>query len=143
MATFFEKEMKKLFRQGLDLLEPIFAGRVCYGKLNEDVRVRMEFATEGVLDQYSALKVTLLNRREGPVDSLLLRFADVLGKKPTTNPNFREGIVPHIWKNGNDFAWYVYQPTAADYKTLADAVGGYTSMFQGEELSQGMDSMTF
>ena len=129
MSTFFEKEMKKLFRQGLELPETVFAGRVCYGKLNEDVRVRMEFATEGVLDQYSALKVTLLNRREGPVDSLLLRFADVLGKKPTTNPNFREGIVPHIWKNGNDFAWYVYQPTAADYKTLADAVGSYTSMF--------------
>lgn len=142
MATFFEKEMKKLFRQGLDLPETIFAGRVCYGKLNEDVRVRMEFATEGVSDQYSALKVTLLNRREGPVDSLLLRFADVLGKKQTTNPNFREGIVPHIWKNGNDFAWYVYQPMAADYKTLADAVGSYTSMFQGEELSQGMGGMT-
>lgn len=53
-----------------------------------------------------------------------------------------EGIVPHIWKNGNDFAWYVYQPTAADYKTLADAVGSYTSMFQGEDLSQGMGSMT-
>ena len=142
MVTFFEKEMKKLFRQGLDLPETVFVGRVCYGKLNEDVRVRMEFATEGVSDQYSALKVTLLNRREGPVDSLLLRFADVLGKKPTTNPNFREGIVPHIWKNGNDFAWYVYQPTAADYKTLADAAGSYTSMFQGEELSQGMGSMT-
>ena len=142
MATFFEKEMKKLFRQGLDLPETIFAGRVCDGKLNEDVRVRMEFATEGVSDQYSALKVTLLNRREGPVDSLLLRFADVLGKKQTTNPNFREGIVPHIWKNGNDFAWYVYQPMAADYKTLADAVGSYTSMFQGEELSQGMGGMT-
>lgn len=142
MVTFFEKEMKKLFRQGLELPETVFVGRVCYGKLNEDVRVRMEFATEGVSDQYSALKVTLLNRREGPVDSLLLRFADVLGKKPTTNPNFREGIVPHIWKNGNDFAWYVYQPTAADYKILADAVGSYTSMFQGEELSQRMGSMT-
>ena len=36
----------------------------------------------------------------------------------------------------------VYQPTAADYKTLADAVGSYTSMFQGEDLTQGMDSMT-
>ena len=140
--TFFDKEMRKLFQQGLTFSETTFAGRVCYGKLDEDIRVRMEFVTEGVSDQYSALKVTLLNRREGPVDSLLLRFADVLGKKPTANPNFREGIVPHIWKNGNDFAWYVYQPTAADYKTLADAVGSYTSMFQGEDLSQGMGSMT-
>lgn len=88
------------------------------------------------------MKVTLLNRKEGPIDSLLLRFSEVLGRKQTTNPNFREGISPHIWKNGNDFAWYVYQPTAADYKTLADAVGSYTSMFQGEDLTQGMDSMT-
>ena len=143
MATFFEKEMRKLFRQGLDLPDTAFVGRVCYGKLNEDVRVRMEFVTERIADQYSALKVTLLNRKEGPVDSLLLRFADVWGEKPVANPHFREGIFPHIWKDGNDFSWYVYQPTAADYKTLADAVGSYTSMFQGEDLSQGMDSMTF
>lgn len=140
--TFFEKEMRKLFQHGLSFQETIFAGRACYGKLDEDIRVRMEFATEGVADHYSALKVTLLNRKEGPIDSLLLRFSEVLGRKQTTNPNFREGISPHIWKNGNDFAWYVYQPTAADYKTLADAVGSYTSMFQGEDLTQGMDSMT-
>ena len=140
--TFFEKEMRKLFQHGLSFQETIFAGRACYGKLDEDIRVRMEFATEGVADHYSALKVTLLNRKEGPIDSLLLRFSEVLGRKQTTNPNFREGISPHIWKNGNDFAWYVYQPTAADYKTLADAVGSYTSLFQKEEMSQGMGDMT-
>ncbi len=140
--TFFEKEMRKLFQHGLSFPETIFAGRACYGKLDEDIRVRMEFATEGVADHYSALKVTLLNRKEGSIDSLLLRFSEVLGRKQTTNPNFREGISPHIWKNGNDFAWYVYQPTAADYKTLADAVGSYTSLFQKEEMSQGMGDMT-
>lgn len=140
--TFFEKEMRKLFQHGLSFQETIFAGRACYGKLDEDIRVRMEFATEGVADHYSALKVTLLNRKEGSIDSLLLRFSEVLGRKQTTNPNFREGISPHIWKNGNDFAWYVYQPTAADYKTLADAVGSYTSLFQKEEMSQGMGDMT-
>ena len=142
MATFFEKEMRKLFRQGLDFPETVFAGRACYGKLDEDIRVRMEFATEGVADHYSALKVTLLNRKEGPIDSLLLRFSEVLGRKQTTNPNFREGMFPHIWKDGNDFAWYVCQPTAADYKTLADAVGSYTSLFQKEEMSQSMGDMT-
>ena len=140
--TFFEKEMRKLFQHGLSFPETIFAGRACYGKLDEDIRVRMEFATEGVADHYSALKVTLLNRKEGSIDSLLLRFSEVLGRKQTTNPNFREGISPHIWKNGNDFAWYYYQPTAADYKTLADAVGSYTSLFQKEEMSQGMGDMT-
>ncbi len=140
--TFFEKEMRKLFQHGLSFQETIFAGRACYGKLDEDIRVRMEFATEGVADHYSALKVTLLNRKEGSIDSLLLRFSEVLGRKQTTNPNFREGMFPHIWKDGNDFAWYVYQPTAADYKTLADAVGSYTSLFQKEEMSQGMGDMT-
>lgn len=143
MATFFEKEMRKLFGQGLTIQDPIFVGRACYGKLDEDIRVRMEFATERTADQYCALKVTLLNRKEGPIDSMFLRFSDVLGKKQTANPNFREGIFPHIWKNGNDFAWYVYQPTAADYKSLADAVGSYTAMFQREDMAEGMSSMTF
>ncbi len=143
MATFFEKEMRKLFGQGLSFPETTFVGRTCYGKLDEDIRVRMEFATEQTVDHYSALKVTLLNRREGPIDSILLRFSDVLGKKQTANPNFREGLFPYIWKNGNDISWYVYQPTAEDYKTLADAVGSYTAMFQGEAMSEGMDGMTF
>ena len=62
--------------------------------------------------------------------------------KSSVHHGGQKRISPHIWKNGNDFAWYVYQPTAADYKTLADAVGSYTSMFQGEDLTQGMDSMT-
>lgn len=143
MVTFFEKEMRKLLGQGLTIQDPIFVGRTCYGKLDEDIRVRMEFATEGTADQYCALKVTLLNRKEGPIDSMFLRFSDVLGKKQTANPNFREGIFPHIWKNGNDFAWYVYQPTAADYKSLADAAGSYTAMFQREDMAEGMSSMTF
>ena len=73
--TFFEQEMRKLFSQGLSLREPVFVGRVCYGKLEGDIRVRMEFATQGVADQYSALKVAMLNRKEGLIDSVTLRFS--------------------------------------------------------------------
>lgn len=139
--TFFEQEMRKLFSQGLSLREPVFVGRVCYGKLEGDIRVRMEFATQGVADQYSALKVAMLNRKEGLIDSVTLRFSDVLGKKPTKTPNFQDGIFPHIWKDRERFAWYIYQPTGADYKTLADAVGSYLSMFQKEDMAQGMGGM--
>lgn len=43
--------------------------------------------------------MTLLNRREGEIDSSLLRFRDLWGMKKVSNPNFREGVSPHLWLN--------------------------------------------
>lgn len=54
MATFFEKEMRKLFRQGLDFPETVFAGRVCYGKLN--TKYRISRLARGELPKYPRLQ---------------------------------------------------------------------------------------
>ena len=53
--------------------------------------------TGSVANQYNALQLTILNRSEGQVDTLRLRFSDLLGTKATSNPNFRNGVDPHIW----------------------------------------------
>lgn len=141
---YFEKELKKLVDQGLPLKNVTYAGRSCYGRLAPDIRARMEFASPEASGHYSAIRVTLLNRREGPIDSMLLRFSDALGIKKVQNPNFREGIVPYIWENGNEVEWYVYHPTTADYKRLAEEIGSYMDVFQEEEMTQShkMEGMT-
>jgi len=64
------------------------------------------------------------------VDVLRLRFTDLLGKKQTNNPNFCDGVDPHIWDSSDDVHWYVYQPTRQDYDTLGDAVSDYLEVFQ-------------
>ena len=71
------------------------------------------------------------------VDNLLLRFSDLFGKKMVNNPNFRNGVEPHIWDDYGKADWYVYHPTRQDYEVLSDAVSDYLEVFQ--DISQSAD----
>jgi len=64
------------------------------------------------------------------VDNLVLRFSDLLGKKMVSNPNFRDGVMPHIWDDHGKVDWYVYHPTSQDYQKLSNAVNDYLDIFQ-------------
>ena len=111
--------------------QPQFSGRVCVGDLGKDLRVRAEFLSTHISSQYDAIRLTVLNRTEGVVDRTLLRFQDVWGKKQVpNNPNFRSGVIPHLWDDYGKVEWYAYHPTVADYAALRDAVGQYLSAFR-------------
>ena len=43
-------------------------------------QTRQQFVTGIVSNQYNALQMTILNRSEGQVDTLRLRFSDLLGE---------------------------------------------------------------
>ena len=130
--NFFEQELRKLFGDGESIQNPKFVGRVCLGELDGDLRVRAEFVSGRISDQYDILRLTVLNRTDGEVDKLLLHFRDVLGRKSVSNPNFRDGITPHIWVDRGMANWYVYRPTAADYQALRQAAGDYLDVFRAE-----------
>ena len=74
----------------------------------------------------------------------ILAFAVVIavlyvwGLKKTTNPNFRDGVNPHIWSDGKEIGWYVYQPEKEDYKVLSEAVKTYLQVFQEPEEAMQM-----
>lgn len=131
--NFFEQELRKVISPRYP--DTTYVGRVCFVPLGGDLRAKLKFATCGCADHYEALKMTILTAKEGEVDSLLLRFSDLFGKKQTSNPNFRDGIVPHIWVDGLNAEWYVYQPTAKDYADMSDAVTSYLGVFQTQEQS--------
>ena len=133
--TVYEQELRKLFEHS-DLVDrPQFCGRVCVGDLGKDLRVRAEFLSTHISSQYDAIRLTVLNRTEGVVDRTLLRFQDVWGKKQVpNNPNFRSGVIPHLWDDYGKVEWYAYHPTAADYAALRDAVGQYLSAFRGRSV---------
>lgn len=138
--TTFEKELRKLFDHDAIFSDARFVGRTCYGKISDSLRIRAEFVTLGHANHYEALKVSLINRNEGVVDSTLLRFQEILGTKPVNNPNFKEGVSPHLWVYQGKLEWYAYQPTPADFEKLADAVGNYLEVFQEptQDMSNGM-----
>lgn len=126
--TAFEQELRRI-------VSPIYpdatyVGRACYVRLSEMNRAKVEFISTHITSQYDALRLTILNRDEGTVDNLALRFSDLLGKKHTSNPNFRDGVIPNLWDDCGKVAWYVYQPSNQDYQELSDAVGSYLEVFQ-------------
>ena len=129
--NFFERELRKLFGDGKSISNPSFAGRACLGTLGKELRVRVQFVTTGYADHYDALKIAVLNRTEGEVDRLLVQLRDVWGKKPVPgNPNFKDGIFPHIWVNDEKTEWYAYQPNQADRGQLRRHVSEYLDLFR-------------
>jgi len=140
--TTFEKELRKLFDHDTVFTDARFVGRTCYGRISDNLRVRAEFVTLGYADKYEALKVSLINRNEGVVDSALLRFQEVLGRKPVANnPNSKDGITPHLWVYQGKLEWYAYQPTPADFEKLTDMVDNYLEVFR-EPIQAVSNSMT-
>lgn len=93
--NFFEQELHKIVAPKYP--DATYVGRACYVRLDELNRAKIQFVTGIVANQYHALRVSILNRNEGQVDVLLLNLSDILGKKQTGNPNFRNGINPYIW----------------------------------------------
>jgi hypothetical protein len=132
--NYFEQELRRLAKACDGIISPTFAGRACYGDLGGDNRVKLLFVTMGYADHYEALKATVLNRLDGEVDTLVFRFKDIWGRKAVSNPNFSDGIIPYIWTGGNKSEWYVYRPTDADFKLLAENVGAYLAVFKDRSL---------
>lgn len=132
---FLQKELKKILDATQCRDDEAYIGTTGYVRINEDVRMRLEF-TRSSTSTYDGIVITMLNRKEGPIDTNVLKFKDIWGKKSVSNPNFKEGIVPHIWEYREKTEWYVYKPNQKDYQMLAEEINQYTSLFQ-EEVIQG------
>ena len=131
MRNFFEQELWHLFGDGRTINSPYCSGQNCYGTLDRELRVRIQFISSHISGEYDALKLTVLNRTSGPVDTQILKLGDLLGRKPVPgNPNFREGVAPHIWDNYGNLEWYAYRPSEVDYETIRQAVGQYLDVFR-------------
>ena len=133
--TFYEQELRKIV--GERYPDATYVGRACYVRLSDMNRAKIQFVTGIVANQYHALQLTILNRNEGQVDVLRLQLTDLLGRKMTSNPNFSNGVMPHIWDDSGKVDWYVYHPTRQDYEILSNAVSDYLEVFQ--DMSQSSD----
>lgn len=122
--NFFTQELKKIADRCEFIDDPKYVGKTCVFRLTDDVTGKMEFMTEGITDHYSALRLALLNRKEGVVDTQWIKLVDVIGKI-----NVGAYVIsPHIWID-TDPEWYGLKPTVAHYNTLAQTVDGYLEMF--------------
>lgn len=93
--NFYEKEMRDLFGNSELLQDAHFCGKTCLARLDEDLRVKLQLTTTGIIDQYDAIKLSIINRTDGVVDQQLFHFSDIIGKQLR---NGRDAIKPHIWE---------------------------------------------
>ena len=125
--TFFERELRKIVEPTYP--DATFVGRACYVRLSDMNRAKIEFVTCGTADHYEALQMSILNRRDGKVDALRLRFSDIWGRGQTGNPNIRQRG-PYAWTDRGETEWYSYQPSRNEYEDLAGKVADYLEVFQ-------------
>lgn len=135
--NYFEQELRRLFGNDANITDKKFVGRAFFGRLTDNLRVRVEFVALGTADHYEAIKATIINRKDGPVDALAIRLSDLIGKKMVSNPNFKDGIAPYIWKYGDKIEWYVYKPTNVDYDKISESLNDYFNVFR--ESTQEME----
>ena len=124
--NYFEKELRKI-------VEPIipdatYVGRACFIRLGNETKVKLQFVTGRIAEQYEALRMTVLNPREGEVDNTRLRFSELFECKGKSRT-----FCPSITDYGSGPGWYLYTPTAKDYAALRTAISDYLSVFQDME----------
>ena len=97
MTNFFEQELWYLFGDGRAIDAPYCSGQSCYGTLDKELRVRIQFISTHISGQYDALKLTVLNRINGPVDTQVVKLGDLGKEAHPWQPKFSGGCgAPHL-----------------------------------------------
>ena len=128
--NFYEKEMRNFFGNSELLQDAHFCGRTCLARLDEDLRVKLQLTTTGIIDQYDAIKLSIINRTDGVVDQQLFRFSDIIGKQLR---NGKDAIEPHIWEYDGKPSWYL-PITRVNRTQIADTILDYVGMYQDESI---------
>ena len=125
--------------KGCDAIHyPNYVGRECIARLTDDLTVKLSFRSLYISDHYDALQIRLMNRRDGEVDSQLVRFADVWGQVTMQGRN--ERISPYAWTYQGETHWYGFRPNEMQYQQISDALNDYLGCFLdiSEEETMGM-----
>lgn len=141
--NFFEQELTKAVGQSSVLKNGKCIARAVYGEIGSDIRAKIEFVTLGTMDKYEGVKLSVINRREGVIDTAVLSLKDVWGMQRVTN--MAREIEPHIWTYNGVYEWYGFTPKMKDYDKLTAAIDRYLSVFQdmGMETQESENAMQF
>lgn len=126
--NFFEKELRDLFGSSTTLRDAHYCGRTCLAKLDEDLRVKLQFTTTGYADHYDAIKLAVINRTDGVVDQQLFRFSDIINQQHSPG---MMSVTPQIWDDNGKPEWY--RPISQEQRSqIANTILDYVGMYQGE-----------
>lgn len=129
------EELKKMFDGRIALQDMHYVGKACYGKLEENLRGKLELELGFLAGGYSRISVSVLERTSGLVDQMKFLISDVTGLKVGADGR---PVCPALSSYEDSSQWNC-EMGEADYQKIAAAVNGYLSLFQSEELVHGQE----
>ena len=100
------------------------------GKIDNDVRVKLEFVSTEIKNHYNAVRATVINRTDGIIDTATFHMKDIIGTKC--------GNDTYIWDNDGRQSWYGFNITGAEQEQISNRIHDYMSMFANEDLNYQM-----
>ena len=126
--NFYEQVLCNLFGSSTTLRDAHYCGRTCLAKLDEDLRVKLQFTSTGYADHYNAIKLAIINRTDGVVDQQLFRFSDIIDQQHSPG---MMSVTPQIWDDNGKPEWY--RPISQEQRSqIANTILEYVGMYQGE-----------
>ncbi|WP_373264854.1 hypothetical protein [Hungatella hathewayi] len=130
------EELKKMFEGRIALQEVRYVGKTCFGRLEGELRGKVELE-RGPMDLgFSRIHVSVLERTSGLVDQMKFLISNVTGVKKGLYENRFLSLEFHVYDH--EGSWNC-EMGEADYEKLAEAINGYLEMFQSEEQIHGQN----
>ena len=133
--NFFEGELQRMFGGNNIISEPKIVGRTLLGRIDDDLRVKLQFVSTEVHKHYDAIQVSILNRTDGLVDRETMLFGDIIGTKMTRSS---DKVNPYMWEEGIGKAYWYTPLTVSDKAQIADTVLDYVGMYQSEGMAMSL-----
>ncbi len=128
--NFYELQLRRMFDESEVLsADTIYAGKGLISFIDIDLRAKIEFITARVAGQYEGLRLSIINRTEGVVDSQNFMFHEIIGLKGASRDR-----KPHIWDDNGKASWFCYEPTPNEISLIASKVEDYVSMYTEQGL---------
>lgn len=130
--NFFEQELRKVCALSEYIERPKFVGRACLFRLTDETVGKLEFVSQKISGQFNALRVSVISRTKGQIDSQVINLTELLGKKQ----HYGSMVEPHIWSDNGRPKWFGFTPNGNDYTALAESADDYLSCFSDQEMTE-------
>ena len=129
--NFFEHEMRQMFEDDDLFQDAKFVGKTMLAKLDDDLRIKLQFVDSYISGQYDTVQMTIINRTEGVVDKQNFKFSDIIGK--CIRPG-REPLDYYMWEYQGKAEWHT--PISLTNKArIANTVMDYAEMYVGQSMT--------
>ena len=132
--NFYEQQLKRMFPE-LDTQsgDTVFAGKSMLTIIGDNLRAKVEFITGRVAGQYEGLRLSIINKNEGVIDSQSFMFYEIIGMKGSARDR-----KPHVWDDHGKADWFGYEPTEAELTKIGSKVEDYIWMYVDQDMGMHM-----